>query len=156
MDDRCTRVWEGLVATPFGLYSTWEERLGALSGLSGLYFHVLQSLAEAPEGRLRLQDLAEAVRHSQSGTTRLVDRMEKEGWIVRHACAADRRVTWAMLSDRGRRAYDEALPHWNQFLLDHLQAGLTSTEADTLAALLAKLQATLAPEAARCPQKVSL
>ena len=52
-------VWETLVETPFGLYSTWEEKLQAACGLPALHFHVLQTLASAPEGRLKLQDLAE-------------------------------------------------------------------------------------------------
>ncbi len=151
MDTRWSQVWETLVATPFGLYSTWEERLREACGLPALHFHVLQTLAGAPDGRLRLQELAEAVRHSQSGTTRLVDRLEKEGLVVRHSCDSDRRVTWAMLSEKGRSSYETACPVWNAFLADHLYKGLSSDEADTLRSLLLKLQATLGPDAPACP-----
>lgn len=154
MDNRWPQVWDALVGTPFGLYATWEQRLTDACGLPALTFHVLQTLAQAEEGRLRLQELAEAVRHSQSGTTRLVDRLEKEGLVARHSCESDRRVTWALLSDKGRSAYARAVPVWDSFLAEHLQKGLSDQEADTLRALLHKLKATLDPVAPSCPSKV--
>lgn len=155
MDSRWTQVWETLVATPFGLYTTWEEKLQAACSLPALHFHVLQILTDAPEGRLRLQELADAVRHSQSGTTRLVDRLEREGLVARHACDADRRVTWAMLSEKGKEHYAKANPVWNAFLAEHLHKGLSADEADTLRALLLKLQATLDSDVPACPNPVS-
>jgi len=154
MDKRWSQVWDTLVETPFGLYSTWERRLDAACGVQALHFHVLQTLAEAPEGRLRLQELAEAVRHSQSGTTRLVDRLEKEGLIARHSCESDRRVTWALLSEKGRETYARALPAWEAFLSDHLRKGLTAEEAETLRLLLVKLQGTLEPGTQTCPSQL--
>jgi DNA-binding MarR family transcriptional regulator len=120
--------------------------------LPALHFHVLQTLAGATDGRLRLQELAEAVRHSQSGTTRLVDRLEREGLIGRHSCESDRRVTWALLTEKGQAAYDQALPVWEQFLADHLHKGLTAEEAETLKTLLQKLKGTLDPAVNSCPE----
>lgn len=154
MDIRWSQVWDTLVATPFGLYATWEQKLAGACGLPALSFHVLQTLAVAPEGRLRLQELAEAVRHSQSGTTRLVDRLERDGLLVRASCPSDRRVTWALMSDKGREAYEQALPVWESFLANHLRKGLTEAEADTLKGLLAKLQKTLDPAAETCPNRI--
>ena len=154
MDNHWSQVWDTLVETPFGLYSTWEQRLEAACGVQALHFHVLQTLAQATEGRLRLQELAEAVRHSQSGTTRLVDRMEKEGLVARHSCEEDRRVTWALLSEKGKETYARALPAWESFLDDHLRKGLTADEAETLKGLLLKLQGTLDPGTSSCPSQI--
>jgi DNA-binding MarR family transcriptional regulator len=154
MEARWFQVWDTLVETPFGLYSTWEQRLEAACGVPALHFHVLQTLASAPDGRLKLQELAEAVRHSQSGTTRLVDRLEKEGLVVRHSCETDRRVTWALLSEKGKEIHRVALPVWEAFLSDHLLKGLTPTEADTLRGLLLKLQRTLSSDAVSCPSQL--
>lgn len=151
MQNQWALVWDSLVATPFGLYSTWEQKLQAEAGLQALHFHVLQTLAEAPDGRMRLQDLAEAVRHSQSGTTRLVDRLESLGLVARHSCKEDRRVIWALLSEAGQATFRRALPLWEAFLADHLQKGLTPEEASQLQHLLAKLQRTLDPDAPTCP-----
>ena len=155
MDKQWSQVWDILVETPFGLYSTWEQRLSGACGIPALHFHVLQTVAQAPEARLRLQELAEAVRHSQSGTTRLVDRLEKEGLIVRHSCETDRRVTWALLTDKGRTTYAQALPVWDSFLNDHLRKGLTSDEAENLRTLLLKLKGTLDASAESCPSLVT-
>ncbi len=151
MDIRWSQVWDTLIETPFGLYSTWEQRLGKTCDIPALHFHVLQLLATAPEGRLRLLDLAQAVRHSQSGTTRLVDRMEKDGLIGRHSCDSDRRVIWAMLLEKGRAVYDQAAPVWEEFLADHLHKGLTTAEAVILHKLLLKLQGTLDETTVKCP-----
>lgn len=151
LDLRWSQVWDTLVETPFGLYTTWEKLLEDACGIPALHFHVLQTLASAPDGRLRLLDLAEAVRHSQSGTTRLVDRLEKENLVARHSCESDRRVIWAMLLDKGKSVYEQALPVWNEFLEDHLRKGLTFEEADTLHSLLIKLQGTLKDDAITCP-----
>lgn len=155
MEARWSLIWDALVETPFGLYSTWEQRLQEACGLPALSFHVLQTLAEAPEGRLRLLDLAEKVRHSQSGTTRLVDRLEKDGLIARHSCESDRRVTWALLSEKGQQTYQQARPVWERFLDDHLTKGLTAEEGDQLRTLLCKLQATLEPGANACPSRLT-
>jgi DNA-binding MarR family transcriptional regulator len=154
MDVSWPQVWDTLIETPFGLYSTWEQRLGDSCSIPALHFHVLQLLAAAPEGRLRLLDLAQAVRHSQSGTTRLVDRLEKEGLIARHSCDSDRRVVWAMLMEKGRGVYEQAAPVWEEFLTDHLHKGLTTSEAETLHELLLKLQGTLDDGAVSCPSLV--
>ena len=153
MDRQWSQVWETLVETPFGLYATWEQMLADACGVPALSFHVLQTLASAPEDRLKLQELAGAVRHSQSGTTRLVDRLEKEGLIARHSCESDRRVTWALLSDKGKQTYAKAEPVWEQFLNSHLLKGLTAEEAQTLTALLRKLQGTLLPGTPSCPSQ---
>ena len=154
MNVRWSQIWDTLVETPFGLYSTWEQRLGDSCSIPALHFHVLQLLAGAPDGRLRLLDLAEAVRHSQSGTTRLVDRMEKEDLIARQSCASDRRVIWAVILEKGISIYEKAIPVWNEFLADHLQKGLTTDEAETLHKLLLKLQGTLNDAALTCPSLV--
>ena len=51
---------------------------------------------------MRMCDLAESILLSRSGLTRLVDRLERDGCIVRVACADDARGAFAMLTPRGR------------------------------------------------------
>ena len=54
-----------------------EAELVADQQLSLAAYDVLVQLAEAPERRLRMTELADAVLLSRSGVTRLVDRLEK-------------------------------------------------------------------------------
>lgn len=146
-EDGWEALWDDLVTVPYGLYRELEDRLEAGGNLSGLRFRVAQALASAPEGRLRLQELAESIHLSPSGTTRLVDKLEAEGLLRRHACPLDRRATWASLTEEGRRAFNDARPLWEAFLAERLRVALSPEEGTQLHALLAKLSAR-----PRCPK----
>lgn len=64
-------------------------------------YDVLVQLAEAPERRLRMTDLADALLLSRSGVTRLVGRLEQIGLVARCRAAGDGRGVVAELTDRG-------------------------------------------------------
>ncbi len=70
-------------------------------GLTISDFEVLLRLSWAPERRLRRVDLAEQVLLTASGITRLLDGLEKRGFVARESCATDRRVVYAVLTDAG-------------------------------------------------------
>lgn len=71
-------------------------------------YEVLLYLADAPEGRVRMSELAESVLLSRSGLTRLVDRLEREGLLKRERCESDARGLFAEITPAGRRLFDEA------------------------------------------------
>jgi DNA-binding MarR family transcriptional regulator len=71
-------------------------------------YEVLLFLADAPEGRMRMSDLAESVLLSRSGLTRLVDRLEREGLLKRERCESDARGLFAEITPEGRRLFDAA------------------------------------------------
>jgi DNA-binding MarR family transcriptional regulator len=71
-------------------------------------YEVLLFLADAPDGRMRMSELAESVLLSRSGLTRLVDRLEREGLLKRERCESDARGLFAEITPAGRRLFDEA------------------------------------------------
>jgi DNA-binding MarR family transcriptional regulator len=71
---------------------------------------VLLFLEQAPENRLRMSELAASLLLSQSGITRLVDRLEREGLVVRERCDSDGRGYYAVLTAEGRTRFAEARP----------------------------------------------
>jgi DNA-binding MarR family transcriptional regulator len=71
-------------------------------------YEVLLFLADAPEGRMRMSDLAESVLLSRSGLTRLVDRLEREGLLKRERCESDARGLFAEITPDGRELFDAA------------------------------------------------
>jgi DNA-binding MarR family transcriptional regulator len=79
-------------------------------GLSSVEFEVLMRLTRSPERRLRMSDLAAQTSLSTSGVTRVVDRMERDGLLRRHACASDRRSLYAVVTDAGLARLEETLP----------------------------------------------
>jgi DNA-binding MarR family transcriptional regulator len=77
-------------------------------GLPLSSYEVLLFLADAPDGRLRMSELADGVLLSRSGLTRLVDRMEREGLLRRERCADDARGYNAVITDEGRELFRRA------------------------------------------------
>ncbi|MBP2708381.1 MarR family transcriptional regulator [Microbispora sp. RL4-1S] len=103
--------------TAFGLltevYSGVSEHLHATyaeEGLSEVDFGTLIRLARSPGQSLRMGDLAAQTSLSTSGITRVVDRLEREGLVERHACASDRRASYAVLSEAGKERLERLLP----------------------------------------------
>lgn len=89
-----------------------ERDLAEAGGLSLSELDVLITLAGAPDASLRLGDLAQRVLLTKSGITRLLDRLESAGLLVRHACPTDRRQHHARLTPAGRTALRRATrPH---------------------------------------------
>ncbi|MFD1934890.1 MULTISPECIES: MarR family winged helix-turn-helix transcriptional regulator [Nonomuraea] len=99
----------------------------ASSGLSDVDFGTLIRLARSPEQSLRMGDLAAQTGLSTSGVTRVVDRLERDGLVVRQACATDRRASYAALTDKGAEKLQALLP---QHLMDIEEAftGLLTEE----------------------------
>src|SRR6478735_5823594 len=107
-DPRLTAV--GLL---FEVSQAVEQQLAAQiaeNGLSGVEAGVAIRLARSPEHRLRMSDLATQADLSASGLTRVVDRLEKLGVVRREACATDRRVTYAALTQPGLQRVVDLLP----------------------------------------------
>lgn len=88
------------------------------------WFDVLEQLRQAPDRRLRMQDLGERLAMSASGLSRRVSRMEHAGLVERQPCPDDRRGVLVVLTDLGKRRYRKALPvHLRgveKYFLDHL------------------------------------
>ncbi len=85
-----------------------NTQLTADHGLTINDYEVLLRLAQAPERQMRRVDLAEQVLLTASGITRLLDGLEQAGLVVRGACASDRRVVYAVLTDAGIAKLQEA------------------------------------------------
>jgi DNA-binding MarR family transcriptional regulator len=71
-------------------------------------FDVLAQLSLAPEESLRRVDLAERVLLTPSGITRLLKGLERAGFVGNRPCKEDARVTYAVLTPKGRRKLEEA------------------------------------------------
>lgn len=98
------QTWELTLRTVTAMLRSFEEDM-KLEGFALAWYDVLVQLELAPDKRLRMQDLADAVIVTRSGLTRLVDRMEKAGLVRREPCEDDRRGLYAVLTEEGRAAY---------------------------------------------------
>jgi DNA-binding MarR family transcriptional regulator len=102
-------AWRALYRADSLLFAALNEQLR--TGVGIVYFEreVLDALHRGG-GRLRMGALAAELMISRSGTTRLVARMEKCGWVRRESVPEDRRATCAELTDTGRDVLHRAQP----------------------------------------------
>src|ERR1700682_3254171 len=85
-----------------------ERELLESRGMPLSWFEVLARLSEAPDGAIRMQQLARGVFLSKSGLTQVATRMEAAGLITRQPCPSDRRGINAVITPEGSRAASRA------------------------------------------------
>jgi DNA-binding MarR family transcriptional regulator len=116
-----------------------SAQLSADHGLTISDFEVLLRLGRASERRMRRVDLAGELLLTASGITRLLDGLERGGFVERGSCPGDRRVVYAVLTDAGlEKLRDAAATHFEQ-IDDLFGARFEPQELDELAALLSRL-----------------
>jgi DNA-binding MarR family transcriptional regulator len=101
-------AWIQFLRSHAALTRELSARLEARHGLSLRDYDVLVQLYWAPERRLRRIDLSRTVLLSPSGITRLLDGLERAGWVAKEHCASDARVTYAVLTDSGLEKFEQA------------------------------------------------
>ncbi|WP_068087812.1 MarR family winged helix-turn-helix transcriptional regulator [Polycladidibacter stylochi] len=84
-------------------------------------FHALRFLAAAKNSELRMQQLADLIGLNQSSVTRLVSRLEANGFTIRDNCPKDKRGIYTILTDRGRKHYDTAFVDYENILSKSLR-----------------------------------
>jgi DNA-binding MarR family transcriptional regulator len=114
-----------------------ESKLAAV-GLSIPKLAALRRLAEAG-GALPLGQLAERLACVKSNVTQLVDRLESDGLVARELDPGDRRSRLAVITDAGRRAYDEGR-RLQTVVEEQLFGALSNDDEARLADILQKLQ----------------
>lgn len=101
-------------------------------------YDVLLVLEESPHRRLKLSELAEQVFYTRSGMTRLIDRLEREGFVRREPNPCSRRETFAVLTDAGLRTREEAWPVMREVIAREFAERLSCDEARAMTEALLK------------------
>src|SRR3954449_12925580 len=86
LNERELRAWRGLLRVHSRMGKTLDAELDGTQGLGLTSYEVLMYLADAPDGQMRMHDLAASVLLSRSGLTRLVDRLARDGLIETKTC----------------------------------------------------------------------
>ena len=108
--DQLLDRWSELESEHARVREALEHRLQREHRLSLTEYEVLRRLSDSPEGHRRIQELAEEIHLSQSALSRLVQRLEDDGFVCRNVCDHDRRGVFACITDAGRKAQAEAHP----------------------------------------------
>src|SRR5215216_7755794 len=101
-------AWRGLLRVHSALVKALDAELLGAHDLPLTSYEVLINLQAAPGRRRRMAELADGVLLSRSGLTRLVDRMERDGLLVRRRCEEDQRGLSAEITNKGRELFARA------------------------------------------------
>jgi DNA-binding MarR family transcriptional regulator len=101
-------AWVGLLRAHATARRRFNAELVASHGLTLSAYEVLLSLFRAEGGQMRRVDLAERVLLTPSGITRLLEGLERSGYVERASCESDARVSYAQLTDAGESKLREA------------------------------------------------
>lgn len=112
------RAWRPYIEASLRLESQLDDILRHTTGLSLFDYHVLLLLSEAPQQRLRMNELAEKMVFSRSRITYQVTSMHKRGLVVRESAPDDRRGYRAVLTATGLETLRCAAPRHAQSVRD--------------------------------------
>ena len=132
-------AWRALLIAHAELTEQIDASLRAAGVIPLRWYDALLALYEAPDRRLRLADMARAALLSRSGLTRLVDRLEGAGLLVRQPAADDARGAYAVLTPAGLQAMRRCWRVYGAEIEARVGRRLTSAEARALRGLLARL-----------------
>lgn len=135
-------AWGSLTRTHSAIVGRLQEALAAADLPPLPWYEVLATVAEAPERRLRMGELAESLVISRGGLTRLVDRLVKAGLMERTFCETDRRVSYATLLPAGAQVLEEMRPVVIDELRIAFSAKLSVDEAEGLRDTLERVRAS--------------
>jgi len=132
-------AWRGLLRVHANVLKALDAELEAAHGLPLTSYEVLIQLADAPDHRMRMCDLADSVLLSRSGMSRLVDRLERDGLIVRCACSHDARGAFACITEAGLQLLEQARPTHVAGIRRRFLAHFAEEELDALTAFWDRL-----------------
>lgn len=132
-------AWRGFVAASNLVARRLERQLKEDSGLSHTQYEILVQLSAAPDGSLRMTELADRVVTSKSGLTYQVTQLEKAGLVARRSCPSDVRGVFADITGEGWRVLREAAPGHVAAVREALIDMLTTEQLTALAESLGKV-----------------
>jgi DNA-binding MarR family transcriptional regulator len=138
-DDWRFAVWRAFLRANAVVIAALERELMTEAALPLAWYDVLVQLAEAPERRLRMAELADRVLLSRSGLSRLVDRLVTEGLVRREPSPDDARGTYTVLTVAGVDRLRAAAPTHLAGVQRHWLSRFSDPELAQLGELLGRL-----------------
>ncbi len=132
-------AWVALLRAHAALTRALSADLVNQHGLTINDYEVLLHLARSENRQLRRVDLAERLILTASGITRLLDGLERAGWVEKARCDADARVTYAVLTEAGLEKLREASGTHIDGICGAFEQRFSAEEIATLGELLARL-----------------
>jgi DNA-binding MarR family transcriptional regulator len=135
-------AWVSFLQSHAAITRELSAQLQREHGLTLNDYEVLLHLAQAEGMRLRRVDLAERTLLTASGITRLLEGLERAGYVEKQNCSSDARVTYAHLTDAGLEKLQVAGRTHLRGIDELFVTRYSGSELATLSDLLSRLPMT--------------
>jgi DNA-binding MarR family transcriptional regulator len=134
-------VFTDLVRAETRLYNAVAERVKAGAGVAAGHFELLRYVRDHPDARVA--DIAATFAIGVGTTSKIADRLEKQGWLERRPNPANRRSSLLALTPAGESAVSRAEPAWQAAIQEILGEAVSPEELTALSRLLSALRSDL-------------
>ncbi|MBC7459965.1 MAG: MarR family transcriptional regulator [Thermoleophilia bacterium] len=144
-------AWQRMLRAHLVIARVLDAELQAEHGMTLSDYDVLVNLRDADDASLKMSELSRRALLTRSGMTRLIQGLERAGLVNRAACESDARVSYAEITDSGRKLLAEArVTHHagiRRVFADHLTDDEIAAFADTLAKIPGVVDMSTCPSA---------
>jgi len=138
-------AWRSFITTTGDLLRAIENELEPFDLDMGDY-QLLAMLSEAPEQRLRMCDLADALRLTRGGLTRRMEGVVKKKLVSRVQSSEDGRVAFAQMTSKGVATLNAVAPEHVETVRRLMIDLLTPAEVKAVGTAFSKIRKNLAKE----------
>jgi DNA-binding MarR family transcriptional regulator len=138
------RAWRLFFESALALLDVLDTELVRETGIPMRWYDVLVHLEESPEG-IPMNALADRILYSKSGFTRVVDRMEEAGLVLRVRPQHDRRSILVVLTEHGTETMERARRYHRDGIERHFSQHLSDHEVKALTRALQKVSTHARP-----------
>ena len=132
-------AWRSYISTTRALTAALDLDLGEF-GISLADYELLDGLAKAPSGRMRMSELAGIALVSRSRLSHRMKVLEDAGWVERARCSEDKRGLFAVLTSKGKKLVAKIAPHYTRSIKERMIESLSTQELATLEKIFAKVR----------------
>ncbi|MEV5435184.1 MarR family transcriptional regulator [Streptomyces sp. NPDC052682] len=148
LTDEEQRVWRAYIEAATLLEDHMDRQLQRDAGMPHVYYGLLVKLAESPDRRLRMTELARHAKITRSRLSHAVARLERNGWVRREDCPSDKRGQFAVLTDAGHEVLRRSAPGHVALVRRAVFDRLTPQQQKSLGEIMQIIAEGLQPEEA--------
>lgn len=127
-------AWRGVLNAHAAVVDRAERALAEADLPPLAWYDVLWAVRRAPDRRARMAELAERLTVSRGGLTKLADRLEGAGLLLREAADDDGRGVYAVITAAGEEMLRRMWDVYSRVLRETLVDAVDTGEAGTIAA----------------------
>jgi DNA-binding MarR family transcriptional regulator len=131
--------WRSILEAYSRIIRTLQTEMAAEHRLELAEYVAMFHLYMADDQAMRMSDLADKTFRSRSAMTRVIDRLERGGYVIRKPVPGNQRSRLAVLTPAGSLLLQQAFPVHHQRLTEVVTSRLTTKEWETLRTFMDRL-----------------